>query len=392
MPYQLFVYLPVFVSIIFAILLPVLRRDKPILWLLTIDYMLLFLAECNYIFPFDFDYRALFLSKILRSLMLLLIYPILTYFFHRLARGSVPKWKSQLLFAPAFIFLILSFLLYVQLGDNFKQYVQMAYYSKEPFTAFPADAWIYWLHKINNFVFLIFVVIQIFWFVADSWYQLIYYDRQIYKYYSDDADVMRSKYLRISFLLLIAVSLVNICYPSKTISPILLNILQLCNGILALIVGVYALRIRYTSDDFNDKAVSTAEENKLAKEMKLVLIDDNTAEDAYRKKLNDLYIRFIQQMENENLFLRKNLSLNDVCAELRTNRTYLSEAINVQKEGRTFSYIVNNYRLGYARALLCKEPNVDLEYVALKSGFSSYTSFYRACCNILNVNPQSLKS
>ena len=102
-------------------------------------------------------------------------------------------------------------------------------------------------------------------------------------------------------------------------------------------------------------------------------------------------MRFIQQMENEKLFLKKNLSLSDISLQLRTNRTYMSEAINIQKEGKTFSYIVNNYRLGYARTLLYKQPDSDLEFVALESGFSSYTSFYRACRNILNINPQNLR-
>lgn len=65
--------------------------------------------------------------------------------------------------------------------------------------------------------------------------------------------------------------------------------------------------------------------------------------------------------------------------QLGTNRTYVSKLINTRRE-MSFSDFVNDYRVRYSEMILTSSDyfSLSLEEIALKSGFSSTSSFYRS--------------
>lgn len=75
-------------------------------------------------------------------------------------------------------------------------------------------------------------------------------------------------------------------------------------------------------------------------------------------------------MREQRLFLRKDLTRDDLAREAMTNRTYVSRAL--KEHGLNFARFVNNYRVQYAIELLLDggDPALPREDIALMSGFS----------------------
>ncbi|WP_297909026.1 helix-turn-helix domain-containing protein [uncultured Parabacteroides sp.] len=90
------------------------------------------------------------------------------------------------------------------------------------------------------------------------------------------------------------------------------------------------------------------------------------------------YLKKIQTwFEQEKPYLRYNLKLIDVQKELYIGRTYLSLLFN-KELGIPFTSYVNQFRIERCKALLEEEPNADLQDIAERCGFNSYSTFRRA--------------
>ncbi len=76
-------------------------------------------------------------------------------------------------------------------------------------------------------------------------------------------------------------------------------------------------------------------------------------------------------------FLNPQLTLNDIAIALQSNRTYVSRAINGEKQFSFYQY-VNKFRIQHAVELLqlSEERKYTMETIAERSGFNSLTTFY----------------
>ena len=101
-----------------------------------------------------------------------------------------------------------------------------------------------------------------------------------------------------------------------------------------------------------------------------------------------LIARIDAAMENDNLFLRPDLSIVMLAEKVGTNRTYVSKAIKDAK-GCNFSDYVNRYRLDYAVELMKKTPkeNIIIQNIAMQCGCGSIQSFYRYFKLFFNETP-----
>lgn len=92
-----------------------------------------------------------------------------------------------------------------------------------------------------------------------------------------------------------------------------------------------------------------------------------------------LLLRLNKLFDEKQIFKDPELRLNDVARQLGTNRTYVSKLIH-NKRNMSFCEFVNDYRVSYSEMLLTSSNtlNLTLEEVAINSGFSNQSSFYRA--------------
>jgi AraC-like DNA-binding protein len=100
--------------------------------------------------------------------------------------------------------------------------------------------------------------------------------------------------------------------------------------------------------------------------------------------------RICELMENEKPFLNSNLKITDVAAMLHTNRTYVSNCINNQRNC-TFMQFINTYRVAYAQKLM-KETDKKMPEIWLTSGFANETSFFRTFKSVTGMTPSEWKT
>lgn len=84
----------------------------------------------------------------------------------------------------------------------------------------------------------------------------------------------------------------------------------------------------------------------------------------------------LKGLMEQQLFLRHDLKLTDLAREAGTCRTYLSSYLNNDLQV-SFSDYINRQRVEYACQLVEKNPKMDAEEVAERSGFSSLTTYKR---------------
>ncbi len=101
-----------------------------------------------------------------------------------------------------------------------------------------------------------------------------------------------------------------------------------------------------------------------------------------------LKTRLISAFAEKELFLKKDLTIWDVCRETNSNRTYISNLIN-DEFGMNFNSFVNTYRVEKAALLLTDGENSGhtIEEIACNSGFNSLASFNRVFKKFKNTYP-----
>ena len=108
------------------------------------------------------------------------------------------------------------------------------------------------------------------------------------------------------------------------------------------------------------------------------------------KQEKPLIERIEEVVTKRQLYLRHNLKISDVAAELCTNRLYVSTAIN-EEMGISFSDYINRKRVNYAIHLMSINPQLTIYEIADLSGFSSDKSFYRNFKNITGKSPKEIR-
>ncbi|MCR5050290.1 MAG: helix-turn-helix domain-containing protein [Paludibacteraceae bacterium] len=92
-------------------------------------------------------------------------------------------------------------------------------------------------------------------------------------------------------------------------------------------------------------------------------------------------------MENEKPYLMPDFQLLDLRQILPLNRTYLSQLINTEYDCNFYQF-VNNYRVEEAKRLMREYPEMKIQEVSDKCGFSSPTVFARNFAREMGMSPR----
>ena len=104
-------------------------------------------------------------------------------------------------------------------------------------------------------------------------------------------------------------------------------------------------------------------------------------------KATELVERICRLMDEEHLYLNSNLKVQDVAVRLKTNSSYVSECINSGR-AQTFSQFINTYRVRHAQKLLRQQPDMKTANVAIESGFSTESAFFRNFKAVTGMTPR----
>ena len=96
------------------------------------------------------------------------------------------------------------------------------------------------------------------------------------------------------------------------------------------------------------------------------------------REINPQLLEIIRQkIEDEQLYLNKDFSLNDLAMEVGSNRCYVSNCIN-DHYGQSFISVVNEFRVHYAKSLIeMSDGNLTMAAVRDKSGYETDSTFIR---------------
>lgn len=99
--------------------------------------------------------------------------------------------------------------------------------------------------------------------------------------------------------------------------------------------------------------------------------------------------RLEKYFTDERVFLKSDLTVQNVAVELGTNRTYLSQCLNHELNTTFFDY-VNGFRLEHACNLL-KTTDMNIMNIAEESGFEYFSSFYRVFKKAYGCTPKEYR-
>lgn len=96
------------------------------------------------------------------------------------------------------------------------------------------------------------------------------------------------------------------------------------------------------------------------------------------REINPKLLEIIRhKLEDEQLYLNKDLSLNDLAMEVGSNRCYVSNCIN-DHYGQSFIAVVNEFRVHYAKSLIeMSDGLLTMAAIRDKSGYESDSTFIR---------------
>ena len=116
---------------------------------------------------------------------------------------------------------------------------------------------------------------------------------------------------------------------------------------------------------------------------------ENTSPDEYYKVLNNNDVDAV--IKEKKYYLDSSLTLQKLAIHLGTNRQYLSNFINRERQKSFYEYI-NDFRLEEAKKMLdgwTEEKHHSMEDVATMSGFNSYSTFLRSFVKKYGESPSS---
>lgn len=107
--------------------------------------------------------------------------------------------------------------------------------------------------------------------------------------------------------------------------------------------------------------------------------------DALKQQLTDL-------VESSEMYLNRDLKLEDLAGKLQVPSHHISQVINTEFDAN-FNEFINKYRVARAKELLRSEryDAYSLEGIALEAGFNNRTSFYRVFKKYTGMTPSGYK-
>lgn len=120
--------------------------------------------------------------------------------------------------------------------------------------------------------------------------------------------------------------------------------------------------------------------------------EDKTSIEKPKSKGNILFQQFLSDLEEHKLYLNPNLSLDKLAQKYNVSSGYLSQIINKHSDN-ALADLVNKCRIKEAQNMLLDKTfdNYTIESIALESGFSTKTNFYKVFKKFTGATPNQYK-
>ena len=340
------------------------RWDRPRFRLLLFMAAATLLYTAHYIF-FNRQTSAIPLSDTIYSFCNPAVFPLYLIYIEELTLNRPSRWRQAAYITPAVLcFLTVGSLYLLMSPDETRVFIQHHLYGDEYLSLSGLARWQAEAHLLVKIVF----AAQIPPVLILGWRRITEYNQFIKGNYSNTEGKMLTP-VRSLLILLVAASLLsfacNVIGRFRFADTIwLLAIPSAVFSLLILLIGHIGLNqnfsIANTEEDTSPHPLETDDQQAAPKT------------DA-QSELKDRVIRLVEQ---ERLYLQPNLKISDLAERLNTNRNYIYNAVNVEL-GISFSELINQKRIEFAAAQIRRDPKKLLADIAIISGFTSTSAFYR---------------
>ena len=320
-------------------------------------------ATILYVGHYIFFNRVLFLIPISDTIYVtanLAVYPLYLIYIIRLTTRFQPHY--WLLLLPAVIGGITTGILYTNMSSGeIDQFISTFLYqnSKTGLTGIP------YILAMTHVACRIVFAIEVIFTVIVGIRLTRRYDRMVDSFYSDTEEKSSRKIRTILYLIIITAILsfiFNFIGRYRFIDSVwLLAIPSFIFSALLFYIGYVGIHRYFSFQDLEFNEEELGEEYSSGSNL---------------PQEENLKNSIIQRVKEERIYLQPNLKIEDLARLMNTNRTYIYQAIN-QQMGITFHEFINRQRIEYAERLMAENPGMPINDVALHSGYTSPSSFYR---------------
>lgn len=297
------------------------------------------------------------------------VFPLYYLYIEELTEYRPNRWRQALYLLPSLLCFLAAGILYLLMdGRETKDFIQQYLYGDD-FTSLSGQAW--WQVMAHMAVKVVFAL-QIPLVLYFGFRRITAYNAIVESNYSniEGKRIVSVKTLLVLFAVISFVAFVfNLIGRQQFVEgPEPLTFPAILFSLLLLLIGHMGLSRQFSVQDIEAEVFQEAES----------MPDKNG--------YSELLERIRKLVSDEKLFLYPNLKVGDLATRLNSNRNYIYLAINVEM-GTSFSDYINGLRVDYASRLLETHPELSVNDVLAKSGFTSSSSFYRNFKKFKGITP-----
>lgn len=302
------------------------------------------------------------------------VFPLYYQYIEELTDYRPNRWRQALYLLPSLLCGLAAGLFYVLMDrEETATFVQLYLYDDEFASLSGLVFWQATIHVIVRIVFALQVPLVLFF----GFRRITAYNAVVETNYSniEGKRIVRVKTLLVLFAVTSLVSFIfNLIGRQRFIDgaePLVIPAVLF--SMLLLLIGHVGLNQQFSVQDI---------------EAEVFLEPEPMPEDCAYSELLEKIRRL---MSDEKLYLYPNLKVSDLAMRLNTNRNYIYNAINVEM-GISFSDYINSQRIDYASQLLETHPELSINDVMFKSGFTSTSAFYRNFKKFKGITPTAKRT
>lgn len=354
-----------------------------------------FFCDANFVSQYV-DYKLLVILDIIAKFVILAVFPLACLYIRSLTDTNPVGFPAYLMLLPSILLGVVSLVVYGLLGiEESASLIQ----SLDSRMANPDNLDV--LHRAQyvvctqsyNIMLIVFILITlayiIYHLVADK-----FKFEHFMPFIKGQKPSLVSNMVCVSFALLLLVCALRIglgrywLISHSGISSMLSTAMALCVFMMGYVGAVPSLPGGYVN---MERLMHPFEAMRQPKQEYIASINSGPVVTPPAGGYEKLNTQLTDIMNNQQLFLQPELTIEDLATRLETNRTYISKLVNIQY-GMPFRDYLNKLRIDYSKHLMQDEPDAVIEYIALKSGFNSSSQFIRKFKEVENMTPSTWRS